>query len=87
MYNRAYFGKPFGTERVNESQNLLKSADEYLYPTFSSFSANLSSKKLFLIRSEMIGPLDNTFTASYDYSRSNREHLPLPIEINLSKKV
>ena len=87
MYNRAYFGKPFGTERVNESQNLLKSAEKYLYPTFSSHWAKLSSKKLFLIRSEMRGPLDNTFTASYHYSPSNREHLPLPIEINLFKKV
>ena len=35
----------------------------------------------------MIGPLDNTLTASYDYSRSNSKHLPLPIEMNLSKKV
>ena len=25
-------------------------------------------------------------TASYEYSRSNRENLPLPIQINLSKK-
>ena len=82
MYNRAYFGKRFGTERVNESQNLLKSAEKHLYPAFSSFWAKLSSKKSFLIRSEMIGPLDNAFTASYDYCRSNREHLPLPIEIN-----
>ena len=87
MHNRAFFGKPFGTESVNESKNLLKSAEKYLYPIFSSFWAKLSSKKLFLIRSETIRPLDNTFTASYDYSRSNREHLPLPIEINLSKKV
>ena len=28
----------------------------------------------------------NTLTASYEYSRSNRENLPLPIQIKLSKK-
>ena len=36
MYNRAYFGKPFGTERVNESQKFMKSAEKYFYRTFSS---------------------------------------------------
>ena len=28
----------------------------------------------------------NTLTANYEHSRSNREKLPLPIPINLSKK-
>ena len=28
----------------------------------------------------------NTLTANYEYSRSNRENLPLPIQIKLSKK-
>ena len=35
--NRAYFQKPLGSERVKESQKLLKSAEKYFYPTFSSF--------------------------------------------------
>ena len=30
--------------------------------------------------------LVNMLTANYEYSRSNRENLPLPIEIKLSKK-
>ena len=42
MDNRACFWKPFGSERVNESQKLLKSAEKYFYPTFSSFWAKLS---------------------------------------------
>ena len=33
----------------------------------------------YLIRSEILGPLVNMLTANYDYSRSNRENLPLPI--------
>ena len=28
----------------------------------------------------------NTLTANYEYSRINRENLPLPIQIKLSKK-
>ena len=30
--------------------------------------------------------LDNTLTGNYEYSRSNRETLPFPIQIKLSKK-
>ena len=28
----------------------------------------------------------NTLTANYEYSRSNRENLPLPIQMHLSEK-
>ena len=86
MDNRACFLKPFGSERVNESQKLLKSEEKYFYPTFSSFWAQLSWKKLFLIIYEILGLLVNTLTANYEYSHSNRENLPLPIQIKLSKK-
>ena len=86
MNNRACFWKPFGSERVNESQKLLKSAEKYFYPTFSSFWAKLSQKRLFLIWPDILELLDNTFTANYEYSRSNREDLPLPNQIKLSKK-
>ena len=86
MYNRDYFWKPFGSERVSESQKALKSAKKYFYPTFWSFWAKLNLKKLFLIRSEILRLLVNTLTANYEYSRSNRGNLPLPVQIKLSKK-
>ena len=86
MHNRACFGKHFGSERVKESQKLMKSAEKNFYPTFSSLWAKLSQKKLFLIISEILGLLDNTLTANYGYSRSNRENLPFAIQIKLSKK-
>ena len=35
--------------------------------------------------SEILGLLDNTLTANYEYSRSNRENLRLPIQIKFSK--
>ena len=38
----ACFWKPFGSERVNESQILLQYAEKNFYPTFSSFWAKLS---------------------------------------------
>ena len=41
MNKRACFWKLFGSERVNESQKQLKSAEKYFYPTFSSFWAKL----------------------------------------------
>ena len=86
MDNRASFWKPFGSERVNQSQKLLTSAEKYFYRTFSSFRAKFSYKKLVSIRSEILGLLDNTLTVKYEYSRSKRENIPLPIQIKLSKK-
>ena len=38
------------------------------------------------MRSEILGLLVNTFIANYEYSRSNRENLPLQNQIKLSKK-
>ena len=42
MDNRACYLNPFDSERVNESQKLLKYAEKYFYPTFSSFWGKLS---------------------------------------------
>ena len=46
----------------------------------------INEKKLVSIRSEILRLLDNRFTGNYEYSRSNREKLALPIQIKLSKK-
>ena len=64
----------------------MKSAEKNFYPIFSSFRAKLSQKKLFLIESEILGLLDNTLTANYEYSRTNRGNFQFPIQIKLSKK-
>ena len=86
MHNSSSFWKSFGSECVNESQKLLKSAEKYFDSSFSSLWPKLSLKKLFLIRSDISELLVNTLTANYEYSRSNRENLPLLIQIKLSKK-
>ena len=40
----------------------------------------------FLVRSKILGLVVNTLTANYEYSGSNGENLPLPIQMQLSKK-
>ena len=37
------------------------------------------------MRFEILGHFVNTLTANYEYSCSNRENLPLPIQIKFSK--
>ena len=46
----------------------------------------MSKKKIFLIRSEILGLLDKTLNANYQYSRSNRANLHVSLQINLSEK-
>ena len=72
------FLKPFRSEPVNETQKLLGSAEKNFYPTSLSFWAKLSEKKLFLIGCEILSLPQNTLIANYEYSRINRENLPLP---------
>ena len=86
MHSKASFWQPFGSESVNEFQKLLKSAEKYSYPTFSSFWTKLSQKNLFLIRSKILGLFDKTLTANYEYFRSSLQNLRFPIEIKVSEK-
>ena len=72
MHNRAFFWKPFRSERGNGSQKLLKIAEKYFDSSFYLFWAKLSYKKLFLIRSDISGLLVNMLTANYKYSRSKK---------------
>ena len=87
MHNRSCFWKHFGSECVNESLKLLKCAGKYFYPTFSSFFTNLSEKKSFSVRSEILGLLPNTLTTNYEYYHNNTDNLPLPLQMQLSGKL
>ena len=44
-------------------------------------------KKSFLLRSEILGLVVNTLTASYKYSRNKTENVPLSVEMELSGKL
>ena len=52
---RSCLWKVFDSTRVKESPKLLKSAEKYLYLTFWSVLGNVSWKKLFLLRYEILG--------------------------------
>ena len=82
MHKRCCFWKHFSRDPANESSQLPKSAEKHFYPTFSSFLANLGSKKLFWVRSGILGLLLNTLTPNYEYSRINTDNLPLPVQSN-----
>ena len=86
MHNRDCFWKPFRSERIYECQKLLQSWEKYFSPTFSAFWAKLRFKNLFLIGLEIFWLFVDKLTANCEYSRTNRENLPLVIQIKLSKK-
>ena len=72
----------------NESQKPLKSGEKYFYPSLSSVSFNFSRKKSFLVTADILGPLVNKLTtANYEYSRSYKDNLQLPVQIQLSAKL
>ena len=86
MRKTLYFWKPFGRERLNESLKLLHYKQKYFSATWSLFLANLSWKKLVLVISEILGLVVNTFISNCEYYRSNRDDLPLPVQMLLYRK-
>ena len=55
----------FGTQHVNRSQTLLKSARSQFHTTFALISDRGSRKMLVLVRSEILEQFANTLTADY----------------------
>ena len=63
MYKKFRFRTPFGSQRVNGSQILQKSAPENVLAIVSLFRDKLSSKTSLIVRSEILGLFFNTVTA------------------------
>ena len=63
-HKRSCFWKPFGSQHVNESQKLVKSAEKHFYHTFLWLWAKLNMKKSFLVRSKILGQLSATCEAT-----------------------
>ena len=59
----------FGRQHVNGSQTLLRSARNEFHTTPPLISVKRSSKRLVLVRLELLGQFVNTFAADYKYSR------------------
>ena len=88
MSKRPSFMQNFGRQHVNGSEKLLRSARNQLHTTLPLIRDSGSSKRLFLISSELLGQFVNTLTADYKYSRQNLENLwqQVPMQIFLKLK-
>ena len=86
MSRSSFFRESFGSQLVNGSQTLLRSARHNFYTTFSLIRDKLSWKKLQLVRSESLGLFVNSFISNDKYSRQNREVFAQEIQMQLSQK-
>ena len=59
----------FGSQRVNGSQTLLRSARNHFHTTIPLIWGRSSRKRLVLVSSEVLGQFVNTMTAVYNYFR------------------
>ena len=64
---RSYFRRPWGNQRVNGFQTLLKSTRHHYYPIFPCICDILSWKKSPLVWSEILRLFLNTLTADKKY--------------------
>ena len=76
----------FASDHVNESQTLLRSARNQLHTTLPIIRDRGSRKRLFLVRSGLLGQFVNTLTADYKYSRLNRQNLCQQVPRPISRK-
>ena len=83
---RSFFRTPFGNERDNAFQTLLKSARHHCYALFSSIRGKLSWKKSALVWSEILRLFVNTLTADDMSSRRNVENFRQQFQTPLSQK-
>ena len=70
------FGTPFGNERVNGFQTLLKSARHHYYPLFSAIRGKLSCKNSHSVWYEILRLFFNALTADDKSSGSNMQNFP-----------
>ena len=59
----------FGSQHVNGSQTLLRSAGNHFHTAIQLIRGGTSRKRLVLVRSEVLGQFVNTMTAVYYYFR------------------
>ena len=81
------FRTTFDSQHDKEPQRPVKSAWHHFYHTSPSLWAKLIWKMSLLVICEILRGFVNTLTADDKYPLRNCENLPLPIEIQLSKKL
>ena len=72
---KAILHATLGRSHVTGSQTLLRSARNQLHTTLPLIRDSGNRKRLFLIRSELLGQFVNTLTADYKFSRQNWKNL------------
>ena len=83
---RSRFGIPFGNQRVNGLETLLKSARHSYFPLFPQLPDKLNWKKSALVTSEIFRLFVNTLTPDDKYSRRNMQIFWQQLETPLSRK-
>ena len=68
------------------AQTLLKSASQNLYHIHWSLASKLCSNKSLLLTCQILGLLVNTLATDEKYPVLNRDHLTIPIQMQLSQK-
>ena len=86
MFERSRFATPFGSQRVNGSQSLLKSSWHHFYTIAPSIWNNLSCKKLALVRFEILRLFLNKMTTDDKISLRNRNDFAQHIQMHKSQE-
>ena len=71
MPESSSLGTPFGNQRVNGSERLLKHAMQHFYPNFLLILDKLNLKTSLLFTSEMLGLFFYTLMVYHMYSPQN----------------
>ena len=76
----------FGSQHVNGSQTLLRSAGKHFHTAIPLIWGRTSRKTLVLFRAEVLGQFVNTMTAVCNYFRYNLENLKQQVQTQISLK-
>ena len=86
MSERSRFRTPFGSQRVNESQSVLKAARHFFFTIVPLIPDKFSCIELLLVRFEILGLLVNTMNPHDKISRRNRVNFAQQFQMQLSQQ-
>ena len=87
MSGRSRFRTPFGSQRINGSQSLVKSASPYFNTIVPSFWDKLGCQKMLLVRFETLAIFLNIMTTDDEICRYNRDDFAQQIQMQLSQQL
>ena len=77
----------FGSEHVDGSQTLLRSARTHFHTIIPLILGRTRKKRLVLVSAEVLGQSVNTMTAVYKYFRQTLKNLPQEVQTLISQKL